>query len=342
MTCARTRTSSPSGIESSTMFEGSRFFSTPHNGSLAATALRKVWAARPGANVTELAANNSQLRKLNQWFRNNIDPPQIQLLVYCETQSTSGIRVVDEGSADPGMQGVTVVPLDFDHFQVCKISSKDVRYQGVVGFIRRALTERSTPPPIRNDASLLEAAETVVARFRELDSKISVGVSSVLRFRVDWTAEQRNDLVEKLQALAYSEISLSKARTAIYHLAEEVQARWTTPPAQYLNISNEILEACRSYLYALCPNDRVTPFPSTTALQQFLNDIVEARNATDVQAVLTVADTYLGIPEKNDLDRAERGLGSLRSVIDVRQVRRSEKLERLQARDDDDDDIRMG
>jgi hypothetical protein len=293
------------------------FFSTPHNGSLAATALGRFWPARPGANIRDLTANNSQLRQLNQWFRNNIDPRQIQLLVYCETQSTRGIRVVDQGSADPGMPGVDPIPLDFDHVDVCKILSKDHRYQGVVRFIKRALEERATPPRIRSDVSLLEAAETVVARFRELDSKISVGVSSALRFRADWTAEQRDDLVEKLLALAYSEISLSKARTAISHLAEEVKARSTTSPAESLDVSTEILEACKRYLVALCPNDGVTPFPSTTALQEFLNEIVEARDAARVEAVLTVAATYLGIPEKDDLERAERALGSLRSLIEV-------------------------
>jgi hypothetical protein len=163
---------------------------------------------RPGTNIAELAANQPQLRKLNQWFRNNIDPFKIHLLIYCETQATHGFRVVDEGSADPGMKDVTVVPLDFDHIQICKLTSKDIRYHGVVAFVRQALAVRARPSLVRNDQSLLEAAESVVARFRELDSKISVSVSSVLLFREDWTAEERKDVVAKLQALAYSEISL--------------------------------------------------------------------------------------------------------------------------------------
>jgi pimeloyl-ACP methyl ester carboxylesterase len=319
------------------------FFSTPHNGSLGGTLLRSIWPARPGVNIAELAANNPHLRKLNQWFRNNIDPRQIHLLVYCETRSTTGLRVVDEGSADPGMKGVTVIPLDFDHVQVCKLASKDVRYQGVVTFIRRALAARgATPSPVRNDQSLLDAAESVVERFRELDSKISVSVSAVLRFKEDWTAKQREDLVEKMQALAYSELALSKARTAIYHLSEEIQARWTNPPAGYVATSNEIFSACRSYLQALCPNDRVTPFPTTGVLQKFLNDIVEAKDPAGVEAILSVAKTHLGMPEKNDLERAERALGSLRSNIHWRDVRRNEKRERQRWRDDDDDDVRIG
>ncbi len=315
---------------------GIAFFSTPNNGSLPATVLRHVWPLRPGLSIAELAANNPHLRKLNQWFRNNIDPLKIHLLVYCETQSTRGFRVVDEGSADPGMKGVTVVPLDFDHIEVCKVTSKDLRYQGVVGFVRRALAVRVAPAPVRDDQALLDAAETVVARFRELDSKISVSVSSVLLFKENWTAEERKDLVAKLQALAYSEISLSKARTALYHLGEEVQARSTNKPAEYLIISNQILSACANYLYALCPNDRVTPFPSTAVLQQFLNDIIETRDPAGVEAVLAVAKTYLGIPEKNDLERAERALGSLRSIIDWRQIRRSEKLDRRRSLEEGD------
>ncbi len=321
---------------------GIAFFSTPHNGSRAATVLQNLWPARPGVNISELAANNSQLRQLNQWFRNNIDPQKIHLLVYCETRSIGGVPVVDEGSADPGMKGVTVVPLDFDHFGVCKLPSKDVRYQGVVTFIRRALAvQGTTPSPVRNDQSLLDAAESVVARFRELDSKISVSVSAVLLFKEDWTTEQRNDLVAKMQELAYSEISLSKARTALSYLDEEIQARSTNQPAKYLTISNEILSACRNYLYALCPDDRVTPFPSTTALQQFLNDIVEVKDSAGVGAILSVAKTHLGMPEKTDLEHAERALGSLQHIIGIRQTRRSEKLERLRSQEDDDD-VRIG
>lgn len=319
------------------------FFSTPHNGSRGASVLRDLLPARPGVNIAELSANSPELRKLNQWFRSNIDPQQIHLLVYCETQSIAGVRVVDEGSADPGMYGVPVVPLDFDHKQICKLDSKDVRYQGVLAFVRRALA----PPgaiqsPVRNDQSLLDAAEGVVARFRELDSKISVNVSAVLLFKEKWTAKQRQALVEKMQALAYSEISLSKARTALCHLSEEIRARWTDPPPKYLAISNEIIAACRTYLYALCPDDRTTPFPTTTALQHFLNDILEANDAAGVGAVLSVAKTHLGMPAKDDLDRAERALGSLRGSIRWRESRRQGKLERRRGRDDEDGESGMG
>jgi hypothetical protein len=307
---------------------GIAFFSTPHNGSRPAAVFQLFALGRPGTNIAELAANNPQLRKLNQWFRNNIDPGRIRLLVYCETLSMRGFRVVDEGSADPAMKGVTAIPLDFDHSDICKLDSKDRRYQGVTEFVRWALATTTAPSPVRDDQSLLDAAERVVACFRELDSKIAVHLSSVLRFNENWTAEERKDLVAKMQELAYGEISLSKARTAAYQLEEEVQSRWSNPVPEYLTISNEVLSACRKYLYGLFPNDRVTPFPSTEVLQQFLNDIVDVRDGGNVEAVLSVAKSCLGIPEKDDLEQAERALGRLRSIIAWRQIRRSEKLER--------------
>ena len=108
-----------------------------------------------------------------------------------------------------------------------------------------------------------------------------------------------------------------------------------------MDTGNVILSACGSYLYALCPNDRVTPFPSTAMLQQFLDEIVEASDPARVEAVLKTAHAFLRIPEKHDLERAERASGSLRSIIDAREARRREKLDHLQARDDDDD-VRIG
>lgn len=293
---------------------GIAFFSTPHNGSLPASLLRSLWPLRPGLNVAELAANNPHLRKLNQWFRANIDPSKIHLLVYCEAQSVRGLRVVDEGSADPGMTGVTAVPVDFDHVRICKLASKDMRYHGVAAFIRRALDPPAGAPPVRSGLSLLAAAETVVERFRELDGKIAVSVSSVLRFHEDWTKDERKDLVAQLQALAYSEVALSKARTALHHLGAELQARYSIDPTPQWSRANEILNSCRAYLYALCPNDRATPFPSTAALQKFLNDIVEADNPDAVQAVMAVAKTVLGLPARDCLDSAELSLGALRGI----------------------------
>jgi hypothetical protein len=119
-----------------------------------------------------------------------------------------------------------------------------------------------------------------------------------------------------------------------------VQSRWTGPrgaEAKYVVVSNEILGACSKYLYALCPNDHATPFPNTGQLLQFLNQILEVRDPAGVEAVLSVAKTYLGIPEKKDLERAEGALGSLRSIIDWRQLRRDEKLERRRSLENDDD-----
>jgi len=52
--------------------------------------------------------------------------------------------------------------------------------------------------------------------------------------------------------------------------------------------------------------------------------------------VLAFAKTCLGIPEKSELERAERALESLRSIIDWRQIRRSEKFDRRRSLEEGD------
>ena len=89
---------------------GIAFFSTPHNGSLPARALRQFWPLRPSPNIAELAANNPHLRKLNHWFRNNIDPLRIRLLIYCELDPPLDSGWWTRGRPIPALQACQSFP----------------------------------------------------------------------------------------------------------------------------------------------------------------------------------------------------------------------------------------
>src|SRR5207249_4031107 len=51
-----------------------------------------------------------------------------------------GVRVVDRGSADPGIPGLHPVPFDADHFSICKPTDEDDHlYLAAVRFLQRVL-----------------------------------------------------------------------------------------------------------------------------------------------------------------------------------------------------------
>ncbi len=100
------------------------FLATPHSGSgLADWCKRFTLVLRSTVAIDDLAAHEPQLRNLNVWFRNKLGTLPIAVQVYYEKLSTSGVLVVDETSADPGVAGVVPIPLDADHAGICKPAS---------------------------------------------------------------------------------------------------------------------------------------------------------------------------------------------------------------------------
>ena len=99
------------------------FFATPHNGASIPSymqALDKVIGVmgystifsgffRPSIAISELKKNDSRLREMDTWFRENIDFSQVRIRVYFEGNNTFGFRVVDESSSNPHIQGCSML-----------------------------------------------------------------------------------------------------------------------------------------------------------------------------------------------------------------------------------------
>ena len=124
--------------------KGIVFLSTPHSGADIAS-----WISHIGKllgtteSVDELKANDPRLRELNIVYRQHEKLNKIPMEVYCEKQKTSGILVVNETSADPGITGVIPIPMDYDHVSICRPTSKDsLIYRRVKRFIQENLTEK--------------------------------------------------------------------------------------------------------------------------------------------------------------------------------------------------------
>ncbi|MDJ0531359.1 MAG: hypothetical protein QNJ70_02485 [Xenococcaceae cyanobacterium MO_207.B15] len=120
---------------------GITFLATPHTGSDLAIYSRYLGALfRRSVAVEELERHAPALRELNQWFRNNIEELGIYLLVFYETQKTSGLMIVDPSSADPGINGVTPIPVDANHIDICKPrDTEELVYLKIRGFILKIL-----------------------------------------------------------------------------------------------------------------------------------------------------------------------------------------------------------
>jgi triacylglycerol esterase/lipase EstA (alpha/beta hydrolase family) len=94
------------------------FIATPHAGAGLANVMNlfRVFT-RPNDSAEALKANSAMLANLNQWYRDNAKG----IVTYCfyEGDNVAGIKVVDRASADIGMQGVVLRPIDASHISIC-------------------------------------------------------------------------------------------------------------------------------------------------------------------------------------------------------------------------------
>jgi len=127
------------------------FLSTPHSGSDIASWVEHVGTLlRASVSIKELKAHDPRLRELNIWYRNNVGTLGIKTQVYYEKYSTRGVLVVNATSADPGISGVTPVPMDADHSTITKPEDRNTLiYRSVKRFVESCLAE----PPRREPES---------------------------------------------------------------------------------------------------------------------------------------------------------------------------------------------
>ena len=130
------------------------FLATPHAGARLATYVGLLGSVlRTTATVEDLNANDPHLREVTQWYRNNAQQLKIETRVFFEAHDTTGVRIVDETSADPGMTGVIPVPVDADHFSICKPANRDAL---VYKSIRQFVSQYTQPKPSQTTRSLTE------------------------------------------------------------------------------------------------------------------------------------------------------------------------------------------
>uniref|UniRef100_Q07NT1 Uncharacterized protein n=1 Tax=Rhodopseudomonas palustris (strain BisA53) TaxID=316055 RepID=Q07NT1_RHOP5 len=111
------------------------FLGTPHTGASLGT-LASLVRTLTSANVSQLKSNESHLLELATWYSCNARKLKIRTLAYYEKGTVRGIKVVDEGSANPNVEDCIPVPSDANHVEICKPKDMhDPVYRGVVRFI---------------------------------------------------------------------------------------------------------------------------------------------------------------------------------------------------------------
>jgi formylglycine-generating enzyme required for sulfatase activity len=138
------------------------FLSTPYSGASMANWIQYLGKLlRTTVSVEELEAHHPRLRELNNWYRDHVESLGIQTFVYYEKLPTTGLLVVDETTANPGIPGVRPIPVDEDHCSIfitdlmahnlalagrCAAQPEVVVSETLKATVRRALVERTQDP----------------------------------------------------------------------------------------------------------------------------------------------------------------------------------------------------
>lgn len=129
--------------------KGVVFLATPHAGSDQATLLNlgRHFGVRPSDTTRELRSNESKLLDLKRDYANNVAKWRIANRVLYETRGVPPVGIiVENASADPGIPGAIITPVDEDHLSICRFATKDhIVYKSVSEFIATYLKPMPKP-----------------------------------------------------------------------------------------------------------------------------------------------------------------------------------------------------
>lgn len=165
---------------------GVAFIATPHDGAKIATVVRRLaLLLRPTAVMGDLESNAAALRGLNYWFRNNAGRLGVRVEAYAETRDVRRlaiikVRVVDPASSDPGMTGVTPIPIDADHINITTPASRGAEiYLAVAKFVKSCLAASGAamaagPAPPAQTPPVVPVATAVTSHRRQFAPRAMV------------------------------------------------------------------------------------------------------------------------------------------------------------------------
>jgi len=142
------------------------FIATPHQGSeLASLASALSLISRVNMQVGNMCLHDPHFSQLGMAFREQRKVLNLKVAVFVEARDVLlerkswwrifrphyGVRVVNQSSSDPGLEGVNPVPLSEDHFSICKPSSPDAHiHHAIVAFVRDDILAHQPEPQVPN------------------------------------------------------------------------------------------------------------------------------------------------------------------------------------------------
>ncbi|MBB6308881.1 alpha/beta hydrolase [Xanthobacter tagetidis] len=125
------------------------FIATPHSGSGLANILSFLSLGLKSAFIDKLKADSSELTELNESFRAHcVKQPMIVVAYYEKFKTGKSMIVVDQKSADPGISGVTPIPVDADHNAICApLSRQSPIYVSLIFRLKTIVPPPAAAPP---------------------------------------------------------------------------------------------------------------------------------------------------------------------------------------------------
>ncbi|MGO7120894.1 ABC-three component system protein [Rhizobium leguminosarum] len=153
-----TESVNPEYVELGRSVVGIAFLGTPHQGSALASSLDQLLRRFLSKQSKQLVHGDDNLVDLNDFFRTRANTQKIQVRAYYETEKVAGVLIVDKVTANPGVLGCEPIPVQTDHFNICKPETQNAPvFKSVCGMIRNLL--KGFAPPSSSGGNISQGEE---------------------------------------------------------------------------------------------------------------------------------------------------------------------------------------